>query len=199
MLDPKRQQLIDKLDFYDREINNSPAQSKIVERIKTFVRENTNCFDRECYKGHVTGSAWVTNHKMTKYALMYHRKLEMWVQAGGHCDGDPDTLKTAIKETEEELGLFELTPLLGGEILDVDVHLIPEKHGVAPHYHYDIRYFLRGGHRADIFRNEESIEARWFLSEEIRNLESHTDPSVLRMLAKADDILASMKGEEVVE
>ncbi len=193
MLDSKRQPLIEKLDFYNKEINPSPAQSQTVERLKVFIKENINCFDRECYKGHVTGSAWVVNHAMTKHALLLHKKLEIWVQPGGHCDGDPDTLRTAIKETEEELGLYNLTPMIGGEILDVDIHLIPEKQGVAPHYHYDVRYLLQAAHRADIFRNNESIEARWFTTEEIRNLEPNTDLSVLRMLAKADQIIANIK------
>lgn len=54
-------------------------------------------------KGHITGSAWVVNGDGTEGLLTHHRKLDCWLQLGGHADGESDVLVVAIKEAEDKI------------------------------------------------------------------------------------------------
>ena len=79
-----------------------------------------DCFHRSCRLGHITGSAWVVDTTGDRVLLVYHRKLGRWLQPGGHCDGDPDALAVALRETCEESGLDVRS--LDDTIFDIDVH-----------------------------------------------------------------------------
>lgn len=113
--------------------------------------------------------------------LTHHRKLERWLQLGGHADGEPDVLSVALREAKEESGIDQIEPV-SDEIFDVDVHLIP-KHGSEPaHYHYDIRFLLRV-QGSDVFRvSDESVNLAWVSPHELRELD--VDESVRQMCAK---------------
>ena len=76
-----------------------------LRRFLEFVRANERCFERSLEEGHVTGSAWVADASRTRVLLTHHRKLDIWVQLGGHADGDPDVLRVALREALEESGL----------------------------------------------------------------------------------------------
>src|SRR5687768_7207233 len=108
------------------------------EKIITFLNEYDDAFERFLEVGHITASAWLINKENTHALLMHHRKLNMWVQLGGHCDGNADALAVAIKEAQEESGIMDIKPVMS-EIFDIDVHVIPENKKEKAHYHYDIR------------------------------------------------------------
>jgi 8-oxo-dGTP pyrophosphatase MutT (NUDIX family) len=40
---------------------------------------------------------------------MHHRKLDRWLQPGGHADGDTDLLYVASREAREESGIKRIT------------------------------------------------------------------------------------------
>jgi hypothetical protein len=67
-----------------------PDETPLIERFMSFVRNHADCFERSLHIGHVTGSAWVVNAPGTHVLLTHHRKLNMWIQLGGHADGDAD-------------------------------------------------------------------------------------------------------------
>lgn len=154
----------------------------MAERIRRFVEEQEECFERSLQIGHVTGSAWVVDRERTHALLTHHAKLGKWLQMGGHCDGDPDVLRVALREVEEESGLTEVTPLLGGAIFDVDAHEIPARGAEAAHIHHDIRFLVEADRGARLRISDESHDLRWVVFEEIPRL--NTDESVLRMLRK---------------
>ena len=77
----------------------------IVTRFMEFVRAEPRCFERDCWVGHVTGSAWIVNPARTHVLLTHHKKLGRWLQPGGHSDGHNVTLEVALKEAAEESGL----------------------------------------------------------------------------------------------
>ena len=94
-----------------------------------FVKDNPSCFARENLLGHITASAIIIDYSFENILLTHHRKLNKWLQLGGHSDGDPDTEAVAMREAKEESGLEDLVFLTwgqGGEILDLDIHLIPQ-------------------------------------------------------------------------
>jgi 8-oxo-dGTP pyrophosphatase MutT (NUDIX family) len=127
----------------------------------------------------VTGSAWVVDRGGDRVLLTHHRKLDRWLQLGGHSDGDADTLRVACREAAEESGL-EVEPV-STALFDVDIHLIPARGSDPAHHHFDARFALVAHH--DTFRiNDESNALRWVKIEKIAKFT--TEPSMLRMAAK---------------
>jgi len=158
-----------------------PAEVSTIGRFISFVEENPNCFERSLLKGHVTASAWVVNHDGAAVLLIHHLKLDKWLQPGGHCDGDPDTLHVAIKECFEETGLQ--TEPVTAEIFDIDIHEIPQRKDIPAHLHYDVRYLLRANPDAQIAASEaETNEVLWVPLDKVAGYT--TEDSVMRMLAK---------------
>src|SRR5690606_12021772 len=85
----------------------NPDEQSYKQRFLSLLEDRANCFERTCFEpGHITASAWVLNHAKKQVLLMHHRKLDSWFQLGGHCDGSPDVLQTAIKESQEESGIL---------------------------------------------------------------------------------------------
>ncbi len=72
------------------------------EATTRFVGEHSDCFKRSLLIGHITGSAWVVDRGRGMVLLTHHRKLNKWLQLGGHCDGDGDVRAVALREACEE-------------------------------------------------------------------------------------------------
>src|SRR5512143_4342626 len=56
------------------------------ERILAFVRRHARPFDRAIVEGHLTGSAITVSADGQRVLLLHHRKLDRWLQPGGHAD-----------------------------------------------------------------------------------------------------------------
>lgn len=154
------------------------AEAAALREITAFVQAHPDCFERSLDIGHVTGSAWLIDESGQRALLTHHRKLDKWLQLGGHADGNPDVLAVAIREAEEESGLQDIVPV-STAIFDVDVHPIPAHGGVPPHVHYDVRFLLRARGPTDFVVSDESHDLAWVRANEIPTL--NTDDSVLRM------------------
>jgi 8-oxo-dGTP pyrophosphatase MutT (NUDIX family) len=162
-------------------------ESQTIDRIHRLVERYPNCFDRDCFPGHITASAWIVSRESRSVLLTHHRKLDRWLQLGGHTDGEADVLAAALREAEEESGLrnFRALPLASGPtILDVDVHMIPARGDEPAHEHHDIRFLLEVSEAQAIQRQEsESKGIKWFLGDGIaRRFE---EESLARMAHKA--------------
>lgn len=130
--------------------------------------------------GHVTGSAFVLSPDRRSALLLHHRKLDRWLQPGGHCDGVMDARATALREVTEETGLTALT-LLTPEVYDIDIHQIPARGSEPAHLHYDIRYLMLAS-AGPLHVSDESRALAWV---PLDRLEDFTDsPSVLRLRAR---------------
>jgi len=155
-------------------------EAEMLQRIIAFVEAHEDCFERSLAQGHVTGSAWVVNPERTHALLVHHRRLERWLQPGGHCDGDPDVLATALREAFEETGI-EAQPV-SPAVFDVDAHDIPARGAEPAHVHYDIRYLAEAPLSEQPVVSPESRGVRWVPLDEIARLD--TDESVLRLVRK---------------
>jgi 8-oxo-dGTP pyrophosphatase MutT (NUDIX family) len=74
-------------------------------------------------------------------ALVWHARLERWLQPGGHFEPvDRSAVAAARREVAEELGvtLGSAAPLVG-----VDVHAIPPARGEPAHWHHDLVFGFR--------------------------------------------------------
>ena len=158
-----------------------PDESEIVARFVDFVSANSACFERSLNIGHVTGSAWVVDGAGARVLLTHHKKLDMWVQLGGHADGDPDAFRVARREAEEESGLEAIEPVWP-RIFDIDVHRIPARENEPEHFHWDIRYAFRVAGSEAYRVSGESRDLAWV---EIASLGAVTrEESMLRMARK---------------
>ena len=171
-----RRKLLKLLEEYS---DRHPDELDTVERFQSFVNEQERCFERDCWAGHITGSAWLVDPEQSSILLTHHKKLEIWVQLGGHSDGDPDTPNVAFKEATEESGLD--VSCLSEHIFDLDIHEIPARKDDPAHYHYDVRFAFVAKTR-DYTVSEESHDLSWI---QINDLERVTrEESMLRMKRK---------------
>lgn len=162
------------------------AEEGMRRKIHAFVARCENCYDRDVLEGHITGSAWIVDPARTRTLLVHHAKLGLWLQPGGHADGDSDILDVARREMIEETGVDGVV-LLGGAIFDVDAHDIPERKGVPAHVHYDIRFAFECDPAQPLILSEESHEVAWVPLGEVHL--RNTDASVMRMVAKTREAL----------
>ncbi|VGO22295.1 NUDIX hydrolase [Pontiella sulfatireligans] len=173
-----RTDLLQKLDAYQ---NERPDEAAVAQRLIDFVSANADCFERHLKIGHVTGSAWVVNQAGTHVLLTHHKKLNMWLQLGGHADGNSDILGAATREAIEESGLAGLKPV-STDIFDIDIHLIPERKSEPAHNHHDIRFAFQALETEEYVVSDESHDLAWA---EIQSLEKYTtEESMLRMASK---------------
>ena len=178
MASEQRQALISALEAYQSDYAEELVFRDRFLRILGFE----NCFTRDLLEGHITGSAWIVNDTFTHAFMTHHAKLNKWLQPGGHADGDEHVGRVALKEALEETGMEGLK-LYSTDILDLDIHTIPERKGVPEHEHYDIRFMIVTSLKTPFQLSEESNELAWIPFEE---LEAATggNKSILRMVEK---------------
>ena len=160
------------------------------DQIISFVERNfQQWWKRSTLEGHITGSAWVLNAKRTHALLLHHRKLDCWVQPGGHLDDvDASPAAGALREAIEETGLASLQ-LMSENLFDVDVHSIPVR-GVEPaHLHYDLRYLIISTD-SNVVISGESLDARWIALDEL------TTPTIERSISRMAEKSLSQTPQE---
>ena len=139
-------------------------------------------FKRERKSGHFTASSWIINKERTHTLLTLHRRLNRWLQLGGHADGNENLMEVAMEEAREESGLQSLR-LLVPAIFDIDKHLIPANATVAQHYHYDTRILIEADLHEPLTISSESLDLAWVPLSAVATTVGH-NPSILRMLKK---------------
>jgi 8-oxo-dGTP pyrophosphatase MutT (NUDIX family) len=169
--------LINQLKSYE---GFNELETKMKFEMLNFIEKNDDCFERSLEIGHITASCFVINQEFNKILLMHHSKLNKWLQPGGHCDGESDTRKVALKELFEETGLKPLNLFNG--IFDIDIHFIPERKNVKEHLHYDIRHLVVCSDSTALIINGESRDLKWLKTDQI--IEYTNEESILRMLNK---------------
>ena len=156
-------------------------ESRFRDRMLSLT-EHPHPFARSTFgPGHFTASAFVLSPERDALALIFHRKLGLWLQPGGHIEpGDRTARGAAAREVEEEIGLWELLPLSDG-LFDLDVHVIPAHGEEAAHEHFDLRLAFVSGTR-ELRPSAEVAGARWASFAEITDLTP--DESVRRAVRK---------------
>jgi 8-oxo-dGTP pyrophosphatase MutT (NUDIX family) len=152
-----------------------------VASFEEFLAGYADAFERELAIGHFTGSAWLVSQDGTRVLLTHHRKLGLWLQLGGHADGEKDLERVALREAEQESGLDGLCVEAG--LFDLDLHRIPARGADAEHWHFDVRYVVRAGENEAFVVSDESHALAWRAIVEVANDEV-ADASVRRMAKK---------------
>lgn len=165
-----------------------------VARVRDFVSRHANPFDRTLVEGHLTGSAFVVDPE-GRLLLTHHRRLDLWVQLGGHADGERCAETVALREAREESGLSDLRfheRLLFGDgrarLLDVDVHRIPARASEPEHDHLDLRFLLATSEPLAIVADPSETRAlEWVSLDEARR---RCDEGMRRAIARIERMVS---------
>ena len=147
-----RQSVLDRAPVDDRE---RESQRLFIEH---FDRLDDPC-NEDADTVHVTGSAIIVGRRGV--VLHLHKRLQRWLQPGGHVEPGETPWDAARREAVEETGLAvelvgepgETQPVLA----HVDVH-----GGPRGHTHLDLRYVLAGADAQPAPPPHESQQVRWF-------------------------------------
>ena len=153
------------------------------------LEQEKDCFYRRLLHAHFTGSAWIISPGGEKVLLLHHRKLDKWLQPGGHADGEENIAGVAEREAREETGLSSIRLLRQG-LFDLDVHRIPARKKEPEHLHYDIRYLFTALPDEPLRQNSESKGLAWLSLKEVAGFTGH-NTSISRMVDKTRELLAT--------
>jgi 8-oxo-dGTP pyrophosphatase MutT (NUDIX family) len=134
----RRERLLNELESYDAhddaEERHRLAMVDLLLAPEAFARHHF-------VPGHFTASCYIVDDA-GRLLLHHHRRLNRWLQMGGHVEGDENPAATALREGQEESGLPDLRLQPEG-IFDLDIHAIPAAKGEPDHEHFDVRYLAR--------------------------------------------------------
>jgi len=165
-----------------------PEENQTISAYSAFINNNPQCFERSLEEGHITCAAWILDRAGKRALLTHHRKLNRWLQLGGHADGDSDVHRVAAREAYEESGISTLE-LVSSDIMDLDIHAIPARGNVPEHLHYDARFLFRATQNENYQVSEESHDLAWVEMEKIEEFTS--EESILRMVHKTKEFLGT--------
>ncbi len=175
---PAQQQVLSLLNRYsEHEPENQHSKALLID----FARHYENCCERTLTVGHFTGSCWLVSKDGQRVLLTHHKKLERWLQLGGHADGDSDLAQVALREAEEESGLTDL--IVEPEIFDLERHAIPARGSDPEHFHHDVRFVVHATGSEDFVVSDESHALAWRVIGELVD-DAEVEDSIRRMARK---------------
>ena len=141
------------LQLLDQYQLHFPDEAEGINAFQHFLssHDSEQLYSRKNFNGHITASAFILNETLDSVLLLNHKKLNRWLQPGGHIDdADSSLMAAALRETEEETGLNsrEINVIHthdDNSIFDIDSHLIPANINKSEpaHVHHDLRFLFK--------------------------------------------------------
>ena len=135
---------------------------------------------------HVTASAIFVSDDGDAVVLHLHKRLNMWLQPGGHIDAGESIAKAALREAHEETGLPVRHEKDDAMFVHLDVHPGPKGHT-----HFDLRYLVRAPYVRPTPGAYESPEVQWFSWSEAEKI---ADPGLGGALVAVQALLGKGSG-----
>lgn len=154
------------------------------ERIRVFLNSSEDFFTKANLPGQVTASAVPFRRDSREILFIWHEKLQRWLQPGGHVEPEDHSLQAAaLRELLEETALREehVLNFEVPELIDLDIHEIPENGPYPAHLHHDFRFMYEIDPAAGI-----PVKHRWFSIAELKEWE---DDSIGRYADKLNRAL----------
>ncbi|PIR47964.1 DNA mismatch repair protein MutT [Candidatus Uhrbacteria bacterium CG10_big_fil_rev_8_21_14_0_10_50_16] len=143
-----------------------------------------------------TASAFIVHED--KILLVHHKKLNKWLQIGGHIELDENPDQALLREIQEECGLevevlaelcpcekdAQTTPLLRPHF--INIHWVSDTHR-----HCDLGYVCRAITTDPVLEEEGAHAIGWFTEDEIKNLD--TVPNLIQLAGQALEIAAKAR------
>jgi 8-oxo-dGTP pyrophosphatase MutT (NUDIX family) len=141
---------------------HSPIDEREEQSINLFLSHIVQLpdpFNEHANDVHVTASALVIDEHVgaERVVLHLHKRLNFWMQPGGHIDVGESAADGALREAREETGLDVRHPVGGPHFVHVDVHP-----GPRGHTHLDLRFVVLAPGVQPAPPEGESQEVRWF-------------------------------------
>lgn len=162
-----KEQIEKYVPYNEQEKNDKEMMLKYFDTFKdVLTRENRMC--------HFTASSWITNKERNKILMIYHNIYQSWAWTGGHCDGDENVLKVALREAKEETGLENIKVINENiasiEILAVDGHIKREKY-ISTHLHLNCTFLFEADEKEKLkIKPDENSGVRWVNISDVLNL-----------------------------
>jgi len=180
MNEPARALLRDLLSYQPADAMETQAYTTIVR----FLESETQPFSRQTLQRHITASAFLVDETYERLLFVWHRKLQKWLQPGGHIEtADASVYDAAAREALEETGHDTRASIISNAIFDVDVHAIPARADDPAHEHLDIRYLMVVGEKV----GRADHELRWLRVADVDGTE--TDAATVRAVRKLHRLL----------
>jgi 8-oxo-dGTP diphosphatase len=123
----------------------------------------------------------VSTEPSPRVLLLFHKKLNTWLPAGGHQESDENPVEAAYREVLEETGIDISQYIPKIKQLDEHIKLLPRpdflleeeipKHKEVPmHYHLDNIYVVRVPYKEPVIKPDEHTEVKWFSKDELSKL-----------------------------
>ena len=148
-------------------LNDNPALAGQRRRMRELLDTRPDPLQRHERPGHFTGSALVVHADRERTLVLFHTKLQIWVQPGGHADGNANLAGVALREATEETGIEGL--LVWPVAVDLDIHEVDPPREDR-HLHYDVRFVVQAPANAIVETNHESQDQRWVRPDELAAL-----------------------------
>lgn len=176
--------LIEDINRYQAEF----GQDDEVRQILAFMAEADNLFGRDSQGGHITCGAWILDPSLSKVILVRHRRLDRWIQPGGHIEIGETPFAGALREAEEETGIEDLVPWKN-KLFNLSVHLFPQGKDGPAHFHYDFRYLFIATGSSRIQATDETDGVVWV---PLSRIADYTDEAtILEMAEKTKRLIAA--------
>jgi 8-oxo-dGTP diphosphatase len=133
-----------------------------------------------------TASAFMLHPSEPKLCLLMHKKLQKWLQPGGHIELNENPLQALIRELEEETGLSENDWVFfsqpnqpkpnGNTTLPLPFHVNEHRmHGTDHHRHVDFAYLLQAKSDKLTDKPDGALSIGWFDIHQINEMHKNGD------------------------
>lgn len=132
-------------------------------------------------ESHFTATGLVLSQTANRALMIFHKKLQIWLPAGGHVEAGELPHEAVVREVFEETGvkahIIDTSPnLLLGPEREIQIQAprwvlhepIPAYKEKAAHMHYDFIYCMQSECDDCCAQEQEVSHAQWFSADELR-------------------------------